>query len=107
MSHIRRRAGVDDDIFDIAVYLADRSASAASRFVDAVQKTLKDLAPMPGIGSRKDFDDPALAEVRTWWVADFPNHLIYYIAMEDGIDVLAIMHGAQEPKRKLRQRVRK
>ena len=65
MTRIRRRPGIDDDIFDIALYLVDRSESTASRFVDAVQKTLKDLAPMPAIGSRKDFDDPALAKVRT------------------------------------------
>ena len=93
MSRIRRRLGVDDDIFDIAVWLAEKSESAAARFVDAVQKTLKDLAPTPGMGSLKDFDDPMLANVRTWQIKGFPNHLIYYIAMDDGIDVLAIMHG--------------
>ena len=62
-----------------------------------MQTTLKDLARTPGVGSRKDFEEPALAEVRTWWVKGFPNHLIYYIALENGIDVLAVMHGAQEP----------
>jgi plasmid stabilization system protein ParE len=70
-----------------------------------VERTLKELARMPGAGSPKDFAHPVLGDVRTWRVKGFPNHLIYYMPLADGIDVLALMHGAQEPQRKLRQRI--
>jgi toxin ParE1/3/4 len=104
VSVIHRRPGVDDDIYELAAYLIERSEDAARRFVDAAQKTLKDLAAAPRMGSRKLFDDPALADVRSWAVEGFPNHLIYYVALPDGIDVLAVMHGARDVERHLSQR---
>ena len=38
-------------------------------------------------------------------VRGFPNHLIYYVPVPDGIDVLAIMHGARDVQRHLLKRV--
>ena len=105
MSHLNARPGVDDDIFELARYLLDQSEEAAYRFVDAVQATLKNLAGSPGIGSPKQYATPGLSEVRSWWVAGFPNHLIYYIALPDGIDVLAIMHGSRDVERRLQDRL--
>jgi toxin ParE1/3/4 len=83
----------------------DQSDDVARRFVDAVQKSLKEVARMPRMGSRKEFSDPALADARSWWVEGFPNHLIYYLPLEDGIDVLAILHGARDVEPLLRRRV--
>ena len=54
-----------------------------------------ELARRPGIGSLKDFAAPTLAGLRSWWVEGFPNHIIYYFPQADGIDVLAVMHGAR------------
>lgn len=105
MSRIHRRPGVDDDIYHIAVYLLGENESVAHRFVDAVQETLKDLARMPGWGSIKHFRDPALFEVRSWRVKGFRNYLIYYLIADDGIDVLAIMHGARDIERLLEDRI--
>ena len=105
MSRIHRRRGVDDDIYQIAVYLLGENESAAHRFVDAVQNTLKNLAQMPGMGSIKNFQDPALFEVRSWRVHGFRNYLIYYFIVDDGIDVLAILHGARDIERLLEDRV--
>jgi toxin ParE1/3/4 len=96
MSEIRRRPGVDEDILELATYLLERSEPAARRFVDAVQETLKELASEPGMGSPKKFPDPDLAQVRSWRIKGFPNHLIYYIPLENGIDVLTIIHGARD-----------
>jgi toxin ParE1/3/4 len=76
----------------------------ALRFVDAVQKTLKDLAASPGIGSPKSFHDSRLANVRSWWIKGFPNHLIFYYPIENGIMVLAIIHGSRDIERLLTQR---
>jgi toxin ParE1/3/4 len=104
MSRIVRREGVDDDIFHEAVWLAERSEDAALRFAPSVEASLNKLAQMPRMGSRKEFGNSALAVVRTWRVRGFRNHLIYYIALEDGIDVLAVMHGAREPAEMLGER---
>jgi plasmid stabilization system protein ParE len=105
MSVIRRRPGVDQDIFDIAEYLLGHSPQAARRFVDAVEETLKDLSATPGFGSRKEFAAPGLAEVRSWWIKGFESFLIYYLPLFDGIDVLAIMRGSRDTERWLKPRV--
>lgn len=105
MSRLRSRPGVDDDIFELAAYLLGHSEDAGRRFVDAVEQTLKDLAASPGLGSPKHFSSPALADVRSWWVAGFPNYLIYYVLLPDGIDVLAVMHGSRDVEMRLRQRI--
>ena len=105
MSHILRRPGVDDDVYFLALYLLEQSEEATRRFVDAVEVTLKDLAVRPGMGSPKHYDAAELENVRSWAVQGFPNHLIYYVPLPDGIDVLAIMHGARDVQRHLLKRV--
>jgi toxin ParE1/3/4 len=105
VSRLDARPGVEDDIFELARYLLDQSEETGYRFVDSVQTTLKHLATSPGIGSPKRYATPGLSEVRSWWVAGFPNHLIYYIPLPDGIDVLAIMHGSRDVERRLRERL--
>jgi plasmid stabilization system protein ParE len=102
MPTIQRLVGVDDDIAELAAYLLSYSEPVALRFVDSVQSTLKQLAEMPGIGSLKAFANPRLANVRSWRVKGFPNHLILYEPMKDGI---AVIHGARDLERFLRNRV--
>ena len=57
---------------------------------------LKDLARAPRIGSLKHYESPGLSDVRSWWVRGFRNHLVFYFATDDGIDVLAVAHGARK-----------
>ena len=104
-AHIGRRQGVDEDIARIALHFLDQSESLAIRFVDAVQATLKDVARTAGIGSLKQYESPGLSDVRSWWVRGFRNHLVFYFIVEDGIDVLAVAHGAQDVERPLQGRL--
>jgi toxin ParE1/3/4 len=107
MSRLHVRPGVDDDIFELAEHLIDRSEEIARRFVDAAQKTLKDIVRSPGLGGPKDFgDDPALQGIRSWRVEGFPNHLVFYRLVPDGVEVLAVFHGARDIVTWLRRRVR-
>ncbi len=106
MKRLRIRPGVDNDIYELAAHLIERSEATARRFVDAAEKTLKDIAVRPGIGSPKDFgDDPALQGIRSRRVEGFPNHLIFYRLMGDEVDVLAVFHGARDIVTWLRERV--
>lgn len=89
------RPAVPSDIESIVAYLDKHSVAAADRFVAAVFAALDDLAAMPGKGSPKHFRSKRLSGVRSWAVPGFKNHLILYRPVADGIDVLAVTHGAR------------
>lgn len=105
MSRIHRHPRVGDDIYDLTLHLLDQSEDAAYRFVTAVEISLKNLAWRPGVGSLKQYEDPRLHGIRTWWVEGFSNHLIYYFALPEGIDVLAVMHGSRDAETRLGDRL--
>jgi toxin ParE1/3/4 len=87
---------VPDDLRSIIDYLAERSPDAAARFARAIRKTVVDVARFPGAGSPKQFNDAKLAGVRSWRVRSFKKYLIFYWPIEDGIRVLAVLHGARD-----------
>jgi plasmid stabilization system protein ParE len=89
------RPAVPSDIESIVAYLDQHSIVAADRFVAAVFAALDDLAAMPGKGSPKHFRSNRLSGVRSWAVPGFKNHLILYRPLADGIEVLAVTHGAR------------
>jgi toxin ParE1/3/4 len=77
---------------------------AAERFIDQLPITLRAIAERPGMGSPKHFRGPLLAGIRSWRVNGFPRQLILYRPVSDGIEVLAIVHGARDLRRLLRER---
>ena len=100
------RRPVPDDLTAIVDYLADKSSDVALRFIEAVPATLKDLSEMPGKGSPKLFRDKRLAGIRSWNVAGFRNYLILYRTTAEAIEVIAIVHGAQNLSRLLGRRLK-
>jgi toxin ParE1/3/4 len=51
---------------------------------------------MPGIGRAWESDEPRLADVRVYPVPRFRNFLIFYRPIENGIEVLTVVHGARD-----------
>ncbi len=92
MPHLHYRPQVSEDIVSITLQIRANSPASADRFLDRLHPTLIELAKMPGKGSIKRFRSRALSDVRTWRVPGFPNHLICYRCISDGIEVLAIIH---------------
>lgn len=89
------RAQVPDDVESIVNYLEKYSGAAADRFVVAVFAAFDDLAAMPGKGSLKQFRNPRLRGIRSWFVPGFRKHLIFYRPIPNGIEVLAVIHGSR------------
>jgi toxin ParE1/3/4 len=99
------RFAVPADILEAVSYFAGaNSLDAAERFPRAVEETLEFLAENPGAGSPKRFRRKALAGLRTWPVRGFPNHLIFYRQRPDAIVVSAVLHGARNIPKVLRDR---
>jgi toxin ParE1/3/4 len=85
------------DIVAIADYLAETtSLNAAERFLVSADKTIEQIARMPGLGSRWDSDKPWLAEARFRAVTKFRNYLVFYRPTEGGIEVLRVLHAARD-----------
>ena len=51
---------------------------------------------MPEMGSLCGFQSAEAAGIRVWSIAGFENHLIFYRPIEDGIDVIRVIHGARD-----------
>ena len=92
---IRRRREVRTDILENARFIAKDSVDVALRFFDAVDQTSQQLLEMPGMGGRMQLRSKAIADVRSCTVKGFPNHLIIYRPVKDGIEILAVVHGAR------------
>ena len=68
-----------------------------------MESTLIDLAESPGSGSPFESDQPDLANVRFRRVKGFSNHLVFYVEHKEAIEVLRILHGAQDLDAELRR----
>jgi toxin ParE1/3/4 len=87
----------DRDLDEQAAYLAsEASLDAALRFYDAAAVTFGKLAAMPGLGERRESVNPRLADLRIWRIEGFEKHLIFYRPVEDGIEIVRVLHGARD-----------
>ncbi|MBD2088320.1 type II toxin-antitoxin system RelE/ParE family toxin [Microcoleus sp. FACHB-1515] len=90
MAIIVKRPRAELDLLDIWDYIADDSFDRADEFLDRIEGTLQTLAQNPGIGRRREELLPRLQS--------FPigNYVVFYQAIEDGIDVIRVLHGSRD-----------
>jgi toxin ParE1/3/4 len=90
----------DRDIDEQAEYLGDQaSLEIALRFYDAAAETFAFIATQPGIGAPYEGRTLAGAGIRVWRISGFENHLAFYRPIEGGIEVVRVLHGAQDISR--------
>jgi toxin ParE1/3/4 len=97
--NIIQRAEAQEDLAEAFAYLGQNSLDAALRFIRAAEKTFQQLAMMPGIGERFRSNRPELAEVRPTSISGFRMYQVYYRPIDDGIEVLRILHGSRDVER--------
>lgn len=93
---ITRRPAVIDDLINLAYYIAQDDLAAADRFLDACDETFHELEQMPGLGRVREFRNPALKDIRMWFVKGFKHHLIFYRLTNTGIEIIRVLHGARD-----------
>ena len=96
MGTIRIRADADADIDEIAQFIANDNLDAGRRFYDAIAHDLSTLAANPRMGAKREARNPRLNGLRSWPVSGFRNYLVFYIASDEGVDVLRVLHGARD-----------
>jgi len=97
------RPNADWDIDDIANELADRAQlELAIRFLATANETFDLIASHPKMGWPCRIPNLRLKAVRVFRVGEpFDKYLIFYQPLEDGIEILRVLHGSLDLERRL------
>jgi toxin ParE1/3/4 len=90
MAIILKKPLAQADLLDIWNFIANDSFEKADRLLKKIDNQLKILASNPGMGKKRDSLAPNLRS--------FPvgNYLIFYCPINQGIEVIRILHGARD-----------
>jgi toxin ParE1/3/4 len=92
MSRIERTTRARNDAAEIWFYIAQDNDAAADTLLDHIDERIKSLARMPLSAEAADFVRPGVRR------SSLGNYVIYYWPIDEGIEVLRILHGARDPK---------
>lgn len=90
MARVIRRPQAEDDILEIWAYIAEDSMADADRWIDGLDAHLHLWATQPSIGRSRD---ELVAGLRSM---AYGRYVVFYEALDDGIDVVRVLHGAQD-----------
>ncbi len=94
MPRLLKTSVAEKDVAEIADYISHDNIDAALRFLDAVEETGDLLAHWSHLGT--EIDNPHIDDLRRMQVKGFPNFLILYRPIDDGVVVLRVVHGARD-----------
>jgi toxin ParE1/3/4 len=98
---IIRPAIVDEDLAGLAQHIARDNVEAALRFLEAAELAFQKLAEMPGMAGVWESPNPRLAGIRVWSIRKFENYLIFYRPIQEGIELIRVLHGSRNIERAL------
>ena len=101
LRRVIRRPAANRDLIDRFAYIGQDSEGSATRFLSAAEDTFLELAHMPGMGVAVSLRSSRDSNLRRWRIQGFENFLIFYRPIEDGIEVIRVLHGAREIERLL------
>ena len=96
MGKVIKRPIVIDDLIELATYIADGNVDISDNFLLAAEKTFVQLGNFPQLGKSSRFDNPDLVDIRQKAIKGFENYLIFYRLIEDGIEIIRVIHGARD-----------
>lgn len=90
MARVLRRPQAQNDIDDIWHYIADDNVNAADNWLDKLDEQFRLLTLQPLMGRARD--ELAVG------VRSFPlgRYVIFYLPLPNGIDVVRVLHSAQD-----------
>ena len=90
MARVTRRPLAAGDILDIWDHIAEDSVEQADRWVHKLDEKFKLIATQPLTGRARN---EIAANVRSF---PFGRYVIFYEAIEHGIDVVRVLHSARD-----------
>ena len=103
MLHPTVRQRAREDVVDLAARIALDKLEPALRFYDAAEKAFTFLSEHPHAGPKIDPPIPASPQLRFWPIRRFRNYLVIYQPLENGIEIIRVLHGACDLASALRQ----
>ena len=98
------RPTAERDLDEQAEYLASHgNLELALRFYRAAEATFELLASRPWMGKVNQFHSRFLANVRTFPLKGFAKHLVFYLPIEQGVEIIRVLHGTRDLKVLLQQ----
>jgi toxin ParE1/3/4 len=92
VARIDRRPRARQDLLGIWRYIADDSGEArADKYLRRLNDVITYIAQQPLMGRERP-------EIREEDIRSFPaeSHVIFYIALTDGIELVRVIHGSQD-----------
>ena len=93
MPRLLKRPEAENDLEEIWWFIAQDSPHNADRFLDRIQERCLALAGFPKMGVSREELKP---DLRSQPVG---NYLIFYFPLEDGIDIVRVLHGSRDIER--------
>src|ERR1022692_334116 len=95
------------DMQAIVDHIGKDRPRTAERFLLAAEKAIQLLAKMPQLGGRCEINSPQLGGrceinspqlqgMRVWSIRKFKTFLIFYRPIENGIEVVRVLHGIRD-----------
>ena len=104
MTRILKKPRVKEDLIEHYAFIARDKIAPAERFLKVAEETFQRTAEMPLVGRVWESELPHLAGVRAYPMPEgFRNYMIFYRPIKDGIEVLAVLHGARDLDAALRR----
>jgi plasmid stabilization system protein ParE len=85
-----------EDLDTIWEYIAQDNREAADRVVESAYRACANLAAHPQLGPLKRFPNNDPPDIRFFVLTDFPSYLIFYRPMPDGLEIIRVLHSAQD-----------
>lgn len=92
----RLRSKATDDVKQaVEYYSAEADVGVATRFVDDLERTIRQLEVHPELGSLRFAFDLDLPGLRSFRVEEFP-FLVFYLIRREHLDVLRVLHSSRD-----------
>ena len=103
MARVLKRAAARRDLIAQWVWYAENAGiEVADRFLDAAERTLDLAAKQADSGALCHFGRIELQGMRRVPVADgFERILLFYFPLQDGVDLIRVVHGSRDLQRLL------
>jgi toxin ParE1/3/4 len=95
MPQLRFTESAERDLVEIGNFLARDNPTNAARFVERVEEHCQLLAAHPLIGRARDELVPGLRSLPSG------RYVIFYRALDDGAEIVRVLHGARDLRRAL------